>query len=154
MISQLKLKKMLNYDPDTGVFTRIVVNNNRWKVGSVAGTPTNGYIRIRVEGITYAAHHLAFLYMLGAFPAGKVWHKNAKRDDNSWSNLKPEIKQLNTGQDEAPTEGNVVGVRRLANKWNATVWVKGKDICLGYFADRDAAIDARNLNCLNYGLGL
>ena len=67
MITQERLKEVLHYNPETGIFV--------WEhstpyvsAGTTAGWIDNGYIRIYVDGKEYKAHRLAFLYMEGYFP--------------------------------------------------------------------------------------
>jgi hypothetical protein len=53
IISQAQLKEVLNYDSDTGVFTRKVP----WRGRTLAGSKeSNGYWQISVLGKTYKAH--------------------------------------------------------------------------------------------------
>jgi len=74
MLTQERLKELLTYNPDTGVFTRKKVSRGgRWKVGTLDGT---GYIHTRVDYKIYLAHRLAWLYMYGEFPTETIDHIN------------------------------------------------------------------------------
>jgi hypothetical protein len=87
-LTQEKLKGLLNYNPDTGIFTWKVATNNRIRVGEVAGSiDANRYRRIRIEGVKYLEHRLAFLYMLGTVP-DNVDHIDQDRSNNKWPNLR------------------------------------------------------------------
>jgi hypothetical protein len=88
-LTQERLKELLHYDPDTGVFTWQSTTTNRVKSGQVAGTLNDkGYIQIRVEGVIYPAHRLAFLYVDGEFPISEVDHQDRDGLNNRWRNLR------------------------------------------------------------------
>lgn len=86
-MEQSYLKSILHYNPETGLFTRLVRKGNH-KIGSVAGTLANGYIQIRIDGSYYLGHRLAWLYMTGTLPTFQVDHWNLNRSNNAWSNLR------------------------------------------------------------------
>jgi hypothetical protein len=68
ILTQERLKEVLNYDPETGIFTR-AVKRHKYPAGEKAGTVEfNGYIVIRISGKTYKAHRLAWLYVYGEWP--------------------------------------------------------------------------------------
>lgn len=61
MLTQARIKKLLHYDPDTGIFTRLVANRNL-KVGSIVGyTAKDHRVMISVDNKNYRAHRLAWL---------------------------------------------------------------------------------------------
>jgi hypothetical protein len=83
------LHSILHYNPDTGVFTWKVDRNSRVKVGSIAGTTDKDGYRIHIiDGKSYKAHRLAWLYMTGKPPSHIIDHKNLNPSDNSWKNLR------------------------------------------------------------------
>lgn len=85
-LSQAKLKYLLNYDPDTGLF--------RWneKTGArknPAGSNIgDGYMGMSIGGVSYRLGRLAFLYMTGRWPMPEVDHINRIRHDNRFCNLR------------------------------------------------------------------
>lgn len=87
MITQDRLKELLNYNPSTGLFTWKLSQGPKAKAGQVAGT-LDGYVRIRLDGEAFAAHRLVFLYVEGSFPIGQVDHINGIRSDNRRGNLR------------------------------------------------------------------
>ena len=81
MLTQEALKQALTYNPTTGEFTK----NGYSKCGTVS---SKGYISIYVLGERHYAHRLAWLYMTGKWPTDEIDHKNRKRKDNRWVNLR------------------------------------------------------------------
>ena len=88
-VTQARLKELLHYDPETGVFTWLVTRNNFVRAGRVAGVPnSSGHIQIMIDGRAYFAHRLAFLYVTGEWPRHHVDHINCEEADNRWLNLR------------------------------------------------------------------
>lgn len=80
MLDQNRLKEILHYDPESGVFTWIMPTSNRVKAGDVCDTVGPiGYIVIGVLGKRRYAHRLAWLYMTGEWPSDQVDHINCVR---------------------------------------------------------------------------
>ena len=88
-ISQKLIKKHLAYDPDTGVFTKLIGDKTgRFPAGFEYKPKTwDAYMHIRVAGRSYAAHRLAWVYMTGKQP-NIVDHENGLRHDNRFTNLR------------------------------------------------------------------
>lgn len=83
MLTQKRLKEVLHYNPTTGSFLR--------KSGSKAGPIPQGYvgeqIKISVDGRTYSARMLAWLYMTGNWPSGEIIQIDGMKHDNRFANL-------------------------------------------------------------------
>lgn len=144
--SAKELKRILHYDPATGLF-RWQVTQGKAVAGNIAGTLSNGYLVIRFNGKAHKAHRLAVLYQTGSLPKTKVDHKNRIRSDNRWVNLRPATDSQNTINSETSTR-NTSGIKGVcwnsnAGKWHVKITASGKTRHLGYYADLDKAIRVR-----------
>lgn len=127
MITQTRLKEVLDYSPETGVFTwrerDVPLDADRAKVsawntkyaGKAAGVKTHGYIRISIDDKKHYAHRLAWLYSYGSMPS-LLDHKNRNGFDNRISNLRIATKRQNVkNSDRRDNTSGHRGVRRSAN---------------------------------------
>ena len=142
-ITQDKLKSLLNYDKNSGEFTWI---NSRYKSknGTVAGCINKfGYIQITVDGKTYKAHRLAWLYVTGKWPDEYIDHINQIRNDNRFINIREcnqSQNQMNTGLSSKNTSGfKGVNWHKRTNTWMARAYLNGQQIILGHFLDKKEA---------------
>lgn len=88
-LSQEDLKNILHYDPETGEFTWLIRPSNSVALGARAGrTNQLGYRIIKIRGVGYQAHRLAWLYMTGAWPEALIDHINGIPGDNRFANLR------------------------------------------------------------------
>jgi len=146
-ITQERLKELLHYCPETGVFTNRVNRRPRGKAGAVAGNFCGGYIEISLDNQTYRAHRLAFLWMTASFPPDQTDHINGIRDDNRWVNLRAVSDQENKRNLKRPSNNRsgVIGVNwfKPARMWRAYITVDNKHISLGYHKDFSSAVLAR-----------
>lgn len=146
MVTKARLEELLTYDSETGVFTWLI-SHGRAKVGSTAGCDCRGYVVIRVDGILYRAHRLAWLYSYGTWPDGEIDHKNRDKSDNRLSNLRVassrENKQ-NCGIKRSNKSGaSGVWFDRERGKWQATIRANGKRLHLGRYLTASEAAEAR-----------
>ena len=146
-LTQKELKRQLDYNPMSGVFTRLVSNHHKVLIGDVAGTKNfQGYIVIRVGGKPISAHRLAFLYMEGYIPK-EVDHINHVRDDNRWDNLRSVTRKENC-RNNSRRKDNKSGKVGVSWKNRDSVWVSqirldGKTIWLGQFKKLSDAVNCR-----------
>ena len=136
IISQARLKEVLRYDEATGEFFWLVKPNRRVLIGSKAGSKCGVYTAIRIDGVAYYAHRLAWLYMTGVLH-DEIDHENRFGTDNSWENLRIATRsqnQCNTGLSRLNTSG-VKGVSWLSRekRWAARVKKDGKSYSAGQF---------------------
>ena len=152
-LTQARLRELINYDPHTGVFTRLVSRGGA-PAGSLAGCHcSNGYLQVRIDRRAHLSHRLAFLYMYGAVPE-EVDHINHVRDDNRWANLRPTTRtgnNRNLGKRHDNTSA-VVGVSwcKRGGRWRAQIRAGGRQVHLGYFTHREDAIAARKAANIKY----
>ena len=96
MLTQERLKELLDYDPETGVMVWRGNRGGKAVVGAEAGTRnTRGYIIINVDGKFLRRARLAFMWMLGRWPIPEADHDNRVRDDDRWENLKDATRLMN-----------------------------------------------------------
>jgi hypothetical protein len=143
-----RLKELLDYDPETGVFTWRVSRGGAVDAGDTAGTKdSRGYLQIGVDRTLYLAHRLAWLYTYGEWPKNALDHINRIRTDNRIANLRPATHALNN-QNTSVARNNKSGVTGVwrntrLNKWQAYIRINGQQIHLGLFDQFDAAVQVR-----------
>tara|TARA_R110002020_G_scaffold474464_2_gene705997 strand:- start:197 stop:709 length:513 start_codon:yes stop_codon:yes gene_type:complete len=155
-ITEKRLKEVISYCPDSGVFHWVVSNSPRVSVGDVAGGYQNkGYRTITIDGKAYLAHRLAFLYMTGVFPESHTDHINGVRDDNRFENLRS-VTQAENNKNRRKNKDNKSGFTgvswdKASSKWKAQIRYSGQKIHLGYFDDLEDAVIAREAGNIKYG---
>lgn len=94
-ITHERLKEVLLYDPETGIFTRRV-KRRKWGIDTRVGTPLNSmYWAINVDRKLYLAHRLAWFYVYGEWPPKDIDHINRDRQDNRLANLRLAVRSQN-----------------------------------------------------------
>jgi hypothetical protein len=154
MLTAERLRELLDYDPLTGVFLWKVPRAQVIKAGDLAGTfCAKGYRKIIVDGRSYKAHRLAWLYVYGEWPADQIDHINRVKDDNRIANLR----SVTNGENRANTlvnRNNPVGeknVRMQNGKFRVVVRRQRKMHHVGYFESVAEAAMARDAWLQNNG---
>jgi HNH endonuclease/AP2 domain len=144
-LTQERLKELLHYDPETGVFRWLQPPSYVVKRGDVAGSlnKTTGYRLIHIGGRNYKAHRLAWLYMTGAWCRPMIDHRDCDRTNNRWKNLRCATFSANAANRGRP-RNNASGFkgvhrRRDSGKWRAQIWKDGRAIYLGQFRTPEEA---------------
>jgi HNH endonuclease len=143
-MTQQRLKELLHYNKRTGIFTRRVCPKySNQSPGDTAGCRTHhsGYVMVCVDGKVYTGHRLAWLYVKGEWPPRDIDHKNFKKNDNRFTNLRlASDSQGNAHRGKFKNnKSGVKNVRRSQGKWKATVCKDSVPIFLGYFNTRNEA---------------
>lgn len=142
MITQERVKELLSYDPETGVFHWRVRRGNRKSGGKAGALHRLGYIYIFVDGKLRSASTLAWLYVYGEF-VQRLDHKNNCKSDNRIVNLRKATRSQNCAN-KRPRPDNESGYRgvyrgRTPGTWQAQIRVRGKLLHLGTCASKAEA---------------
>lgn len=145
-----RLREILNYDPETGVFTRRTGGQGfRCEAGRVAGSPHSaGYINISVLGKRRLAHRLAWFYVHGQWPVGDIDHIDGDRSNNRIANLRSVNRSGNLQNQRAAKPHNKTGflgvrldtrLKTSERKYVASIVVDGRQHRIGsYYTPEDA----------------
>jgi hypothetical protein len=140
-----RLRHVLQYNPETGVFTWRVNRGQRARAGSVAGSyDGEAYWRIQIDRKKYKAHRLAWFYVHEEWPQS-VDHRNGDTLDNSLGNLRAVSHAENHQNRRTPNKGTKVGVLGVDvhnGMFRARITKNGKQIHLGYFETNEQAYAA------------
>lgn len=146
IVSAARLRELLHYDPETGVFTWRVNRGRTAKAGSIAGfiCKPQGYINTSVDGRTYKTHRLAWLHVYGEWPLQDIDHLNGVRTDNRIANLRDVSRSFNMQNRRTHSTHNKAGVlgvsfHKKTKKWMAQITNNGRRITLGYYETTDLA---------------
>lgn len=144
-ITQERLKELFNYDPKTGLFTRLVSVGN-WgchQKGTVLRGNCHGYVTVLIDGTRYPAHRLAWFYVYGEWPSLHIDHINGVHDDNRIVNLRQAtVSQnlANQGICKTNTSGfKGVHFHKQTGKWRARMSVMNRSVHVGLFSTPEEA---------------
>src|ERR1044071_7242485 len=138
-----RLRELLDYDPETGIF--------RWKknlkggvrVGDIAGCDSEAgsgivYRRIRIDDVLYHAHRLAWFYVYEEWPRGVIDHR--RDHSNRIDNLRECTQRSNTANAKKRRD-NTSGFKGVTKRTN-TIWIAQLNGHLGCFRTAEEAAKA------------
>lgn len=142
------MRKILHYDKNTGIFTWIAkTSKGPVNIGDIAGCIQGDGARIIwCYNRPLWAHRLAWLYVYGSEPKGRIDHINGDPADNRICNLREATARQNSWNKKkmkTNTSGFVgVHLSKPSGRWYAQCGIGGKNKHLGYFDTPEAASDA------------
>ena len=141
-----RLKEVLDYDPETGIFTWKIASGHRSVVGGVAGSPgPKGVWQIRFDNKAYHAHRLAFFYVNGRWPEGNLVVDGDKHRPKI-SELREESRAETVARGKVRST-NTSGFRGVSwnsdkGKWVASITRDYRRVHLGEYHTKEEASEA------------
>jgi len=152
-LTQEIVRDLLEYDPETGIFTwrhrdrKYCASDKAQKIwnkryaGKKAGALNKfGYIKIKIFHGAFSAHRLAYLYMAGSFPEMEIDHIDRNKSNNRFENLREVSKfvnQQNRFNPRSDSRTQIIGAQKSggknSKKFFAKIKVNGKRYHLGTF---------------------
>jgi HNH endonuclease/AP2 domain len=149
LLTAERLREVLNYEAETGIFRWRKKTSHRIAIGDVAGTKTrpDGYCAIAIDGTLYLAHRLAWMYINGSHAENFIDHINGNPSDNRIANLREATQSVNMQNQKKATKKNKTGFlgvdwHKRANKFRAAIRLNGKQTHIGYFQTPEEAHQA------------
>lgn len=112
-----KIKHILWYDPLVGIFVwKNPPKEHARLTGWIAGSMRSGYSVIKINGVGFLSHRLAWKYFYGDEPKGMLDHKDGNKINNSISNIR-EATKLQNASNLAKRKNKILpkGVRSRPN---------------------------------------
>jgi hypothetical protein len=145
-LTEERLRELLHYNQETGLFTWRLWRGNTALAGGIAGyVAKGGYVQISVDGLDYRAHRLAWLYMTGRWPFPQCDHEDRDRSNNKWGNLREATRTENPRNQMRKRGFKGCTWYKRNQKWAAYINIDCKRIFLGLFS-----LKADALICYNY----
>ena len=151
IITVERLREVIDYDHERGVFVRKVRLAQRHKVGDradyeVGSGGLKGYCMIGIDSRAYLAHRLAWLYVHGEWPENDIDHINGCRNDNRISNLRDvtnSVNRQNMRKSRSDSKSGLLGAAtHLPGVFRARVQLKGRLYHIGVFDSAEKAHEA------------
>lgn len=142
MLTAIELRERLQYDPNTGYWVWLKTPRAGF-IGKPAGSlDAKGYWVIKIDGQSYKASRLAFLYMTGEWPPDEMDHADTKPWNDAWCNLRPatRLENIQNRQMRSDNPSGAIGVKQHFNKWQVRV----DNVYYGLFDSFEEAVAVRD----------
>lgn len=140
-ITAEELRELFHYDEHTGIVTR-KKPVNRMRKGDLVGTDNGrGYLVVSVRNRLYYLHRIIWVIMTGEWPTKDVDHRNRRKNDNRWCNLRDVSRSVNLHNSKLRTTNKTgqAGIQKRGNRYRVQTSVEGLHISLGSFSSMEEA---------------
>jgi hypothetical protein len=143
-VTAARLRELLTYDPQTGMFSWNHPSKTSKPVGcqATSGGSHTLYLFISIDDRSYRAHRLAWLYIFGSIPAN-IDHADGNGLNNRIDNLRACDQTLNNANARlrCDSKSGLKGViwESRTERWRVQIKSYGKKIHVGRFRDRSEA---------------
>lgn len=146
-----RLKYLVSYDPDSGIFTGQKGINSRGRpiggieCGSLAKRRSDKYYRVMsIDNVRYLSHRLAWLYSFGEFPKNEIDHIDGDSLNNKINNLRDVTRIENSQNIRKASSNNKTGylgvfLHKETGKYRSTIMTNRKRVSLGLFTNPEEA---------------
>ena len=134
-----RLRELLHYSPETGVFTWLIKLKHNLPIGSKAGTARGNYLQIGIDQTRYYAHRLAWFWASGGWPENQIDHINRIGTDNRLINLRDVTRSVNCRNTQRKnSHGHGVAMNR-GFTWHSKITIGDTQEFLGNYLTPEAA---------------
>ena len=141
-LSLERLRQVLRYEPETGIFYWIQRDTQKDKIGKNASIiRSHGYLNICIDSQYYYTHRLAWFYAHGEWPK-IIDHINGDRTDNRIVNLRSVDQRCNVQNVVKPRKHNksqVLGAVKSKYGFYVRLQHNKKQIYLGHYKTAEEA---------------
>jgi hypothetical protein len=135
-VTQQRLKELVTYNPQSGQLFWRLNRRGQKPAGTEAGTlAQDGYIKIRIDGLSYQAHRLIWLYAYGEWPKEEIDHIDLVKSNNALLNLREASHTQNMQNVASRKKEGKKGAHfdKRRNHWYSSIRIQGKQKRIGTF---------------------
>jgi len=147
LIEIKRLLEIVIFEPTTGLF-RWTITRCGVQGGRIAGSPNKaGYIYLKLDGIRYSAHRVAWFWTTGKWPENQIDHIDGDKANNRIANLRESTVSENAQNQTKAQRRSAAGLLGVAwikksRTWCAYIGINGKQYAIGSFDTPEAAHQA------------
>jgi hypothetical protein len=137
MLTAERLREVLDYERETGLFRWRIYRSRGARAGDLAGSlKRHGYVLITIDGVSYYAHRLVWFHEHGRWPSGMIDHLDGVRSNNRIGNMRDTTQYVNQQNRATETRCNgsgFIGAFRHGRRWMSKIMANGVLHKLGTF---------------------
>lgn len=138
-VTHEKLLDILHYDESSGLFTwKESRLGTKPKTKKNAGCNSRGYVVVRIDGVLYGAHRLAWFYVHGKWPDKHIDHIDGNKSNNAIANLRDVTRAQNMQNikgTRSHSKSGLLGVVfcKTTGRWKVEIQTRKKRKWVGRF---------------------